>query len=123
MNSISGLMKEYFSGGRPSLLREGLPRELPISPKKAEWRMTSGSDALIRTFEFKSEKKLRLFVNEILRSQQESGHHAQILIEEKTVKIRVTTHALNRVTELDTEYAARTDQIFEEVEGLMENES
>ena len=85
--------------------------------------MTSGSDALIRTFDFKSEKKLRLFVIEILRSQQESGHHAQILIEEKTVKIRVTTRALNRVTELDTEYAARADQIYEEVEGLMEHES
>lgn len=121
MNSVSGLMREYFSVGARSVLKESLPAALPISPKKSKWRMTTGDDALIRTFEFDSERQLRIFVNEVLAYQQSVQHHAQILIEGKVVKIRVTTAALNRVTELDTEYAARTEEMYEDLQELTEH--
>ena len=108
-------MRGYFSEmNERSVLSEGLPKEVPITPKKVIWKPTKDADALIRTYEFKSAAHLRRFVDGLLSMQERIEHHAQILIEEKTVKVKVGTHTLNRITELDTEYAAEADQIFEE---------
>lgn len=118
MNSVANLMREYFEpiSGR-SMLNEGLPKEVPIKAKKVEWRPTKDGDALIRTYEFKNANHLRRFVDQLLSMQERIEHHAQILIEVKTVKVRVGTHTLNRITELDTEYAKEADHIFEETGG------
>lgn len=108
-------MREYFDPGtRRTMLNEGLPKEVPIRAKKVEWRPTQDGAALIRSYDFKDSSHLRMFVDQILAMQERIEHHAQILIESKIVKIRVGTHSLNRITELDTEYAAEADHIFEE---------
>ena len=118
MNSVSGLMREYFGESpRRSMLNEGLPKEVPIRAKKVVWRSTQDGNALIRTYEFKSASSLRSFVDQLLAMQERIEHHAQILIEEKNVKVRVGTISLNRITELDTEYAAEADHIYEENVG------
>lgn len=115
MHTVSSLMRNYFSPeDRRNLLSEGLPKEVPIKPKKVIWRPTQDGDALIRTYDFDKEKHLRLFVDQILAMQERVEHHAQILIEHKKVKIRVGTASLNRITEMDTEYAAEADNIYEE---------
>lgn len=118
MNSVSGLMREYFGDApRRTMLNEGLPKEVPIKAKKVIWRPTQDGNALIRTYEFESFIRLRLFVDQLLAMQDRVEHHAQILIEEKIVKVRVGTASLNRITELDTEYAAEADHIYEESSG------
>lgn len=118
MNSVSSLMKNYFvQDVTHQILREGLVPDLPIKAKKVEWKQTQDSTALIRSYEFKSDSQLRDFVNELLSMQEYMEHHAQILIEKKVVKVRIGTPTLNRVTELDTEYAAKADQIYHETSG------
>lgn len=97
------------------MITEGLPKEVPIKAKKVIWRPTQDGDALIRTYEFESANHLRNFVDQILAMQERVEHHAQILIEHKKVKIRVGTLSLNRITEMDTEYAAEADHIYEEI--------
>jgi pterin-4a-carbinolamine dehydratase len=111
-------MRNYFVQDRGhKVLNEGLGPDLPIQAKKVEWKQTQDSSALIRTYEFKNDKFLREFVNELLSMQEYLEHHAQILIEKNVVKVRVGTHTLNRVTELDTEYAAKADQVYYETAG------
>lgn len=115
MMTVSSLMSNYFNTGENAgLIREGLPKEVPIKAKKVVWRPTQDGDALIRTYDFDKPEHLRQFVNQILAMQERVDHHAQILIEHKKVKIRVGTHSLNRITEMDTEYAAEADNIYEE---------
>ena len=119
MHTVANLMREYFdSGARPSLIQEGLPKEVPIKAKKVVWRPTQDGDALIRTYEFENAEHLRNFVDQILAMQERIEHHAQILIEHKKVKVRVGTKSLNRITEMDTEYAAEADHIYEETKEV-----
>lgn len=116
MNSISGLMRDYFAGdASPQMLGEAMQRDLPIKPYQTKWRQTQDGSALIRTYEFKTIGHIREFVDGLLSMQEQVGHPAQILIENKTVKVRVGTLVLNRVTELDTEYAAQSDNIYDEL--------
>ena len=118
MQSVSNLMRNYFSvAGEKSVITEGLPKEVPIKAKKVIWRPTQDGDALIRSYDFDSINHLRLFIDQILAMQERVEHHAQILIEHKNVKIRVGTVSLNRITEMDTEYAAEADHIYEETKG------
>jgi pterin-4a-carbinolamine dehydratase len=53
-----------------------------------------------------------------MEKEKETEHHGKILIEGNDVKIEVQTHDLNRVTELDQEYAAYCDDVFGDV-GFM----
>ena len=115
MNSVASLMREYFDPGiRRAMISEGLPKDVPIKAKKVEWKVTQDGAALMRTYEFDNAAHLRSFVDQLLGMQERIEHHAQILVEAKTVKVRVSTHSLNRITELDTEYAAEADHIFKE---------
>ena len=118
MQTISELMSDYFSpSGSSRLLSEGLPKDVPIKAKQVIWRQTKDGDALIRSYEFKNSNHLRLFIDQLLAMQARVEHEAQILIEGKVVKVRVGTKSLNRVTEMDTEYAAEADSIYEEAQG------
>ena len=115
MNSVAGLMREYFEPhGRRSVINEGIPKEVPIKAKQVKWKPTQAGDALIRTYEFSNSSHMRRFVDQLLAMQDRVEHHAQILIEEKSVKVKVGTRSLERITELDTEYAAEADHIYEE---------
>ena len=118
MNSVAGLMREYFEPGvRRLMINEGLPKEVPIVAKKVVWKITQDGNALMRTYDFKSSEHLRLFIDQLLAMQERVDHHAQVLIEKSKVKVRVSTASLNRVTEMDTEYAAEADHIYEETAG------
>jgi pterin-4a-carbinolamine dehydratase len=119
MQTIYGLMSEYFSpSGGSKLLFEGVPKDVPITAKQVIWRQTKDAAALIRSYEFKDSNHLRLFIDQLLAMQTRVEHEAQILIEGKVVKIRVGTKSLERVTEMDVEYAAEADSIYEETHGV-----
>lgn len=119
MHSVSSLMRNYFHEEKDMpLIREGVPKEVPITVKKVIWRPTQDADALIRSYDFESPDHLRRFVDQVLLMQERIEHHAQILIEHKKVKVRVGTKALNRITEMDTEYAAEADSIYDETKEV-----
>lgn len=116
--SVSHLMSEYF-GKKPigDVISEGLPKEVPIEAKRVKWKVTQDGNALIRTYNFSTFSNLRLFIDQLLGMQERVNHHAQILIDGNDVKIKVSTKTLNRITEMDTEYAAEADNIYEETCG------
>lgn len=118
MGQIFGLMKEYFQESR-AVISESLPVAVPIEPKKSSWQLINQKKFLLRKFDFQSEEQLRWFVNEILQMQSENKHHAYILIDEKSVSIKVGTRSLEAVTELDVEFAANADSIYEDSKQIM----
>jgi len=119
---VSQLMKEYFDPDTKiesrSMLSEQMQPTLPISAKKSNWNMTQDRKNLIRSFSFKSSHALRYFVNDLLQMQSEIGHWGQVLVIEKEVKVKVGTQALERITELDIEYASQLDKIYDDYKDL-----
>jgi pterin-4a-carbinolamine dehydratase len=113
--SLSGLMREYFSPHQKKRLNESLPKEVPIQAKKSTWKVTEDGSSLMREFQFEQTIKLRYFINELLALEDELDHRGQILIDDKVVKVKVRTKTLDRITEIDVEYAAQLDKIFKDI--------
>ena len=104
---------------RPSSLVSFLPikgtlpdSSPPIKVKKSEWEHTQNPEMIRRTFTFRTQSVLLNFVASLLRYERKTTHNASILIEGLDVTISLCTHDLNRVTELDLEYARECDFLF-----------
>ena len=89
--------------------------EAPVVPYKNEWDTLKDPQRLVRRFKFDSQKVLKFFIDEILEHQEESRHHAQILIEYGSVTIEIYTHDINDITEIDIEWSKSADQIYKDV--------
>ena len=111
------LMENYFLEERQNKIQESLPKDVPISPKKQKWEMTKNPEALRRTFELSSAQQLIYFLEDLIQMQESMGHHGKMLIDRNAVTVQVSTHSLERVTDLDVEWAAKVDEIYEDVES------
>lgn len=91
---------------------------LPVQPKEPEvpilamerWREVDG--ALYKTYHFRRMTDRNDFVIQLLAYESTTEHNASIRIEHDTISLRVQTHDLNKVTEIDKEYARYADVIF-----------
>ncbi len=94
---------------------------LPIEPKEAEapviavtrWKQLDG--ALVKQFLFRREGDRDKFLLGILDYESQVQHHALIVIEGDKVALKVRTHDVDRVTEIDKEYARFADVLFKDV--------
>ena len=128
MKNLNTIMASYFDETKRASpvrsvhkfinLREGI--ELPIAPSRSEWELMEDPIRLGRLFEFKSREQLMFFLDEILEYENVTGHNAKIIINGMIVMIEVYTHDVNNVTELDTEYAQTTDEIYTDALGAYE---
>ena len=125
--TLKSIMKDYFSGDstrndrvRPSFLNEivksSLDDTLPVSVQGSSWGLMSNPERLQRAFRFSSIQLRNHFVSELMQYEKDFSHHAMICIEGDTVTIEVYTHDINRVTELDKEYADNCDLIFDDLQ-------
>ena len=130
---ISTLMKDYLdtnskreSGINRRLLSEavsGMRAELPVAPVANNWQIAQSPERLFRKYEFDNMKQRSMFVEELLSLEESSGHFGKITIDGLSVLIEVWTHDLNRVTELDKEYASDCDVLFDDVSLISFRES
>ena len=115
---IGTLMEGYFEKDKPrnNLLREALPAPVPIVvPSEKSWEMLEKPEALQRLFKFSDQQPLLYFLEDIIQLQNQIGHHARILIDHNQVLIQVSTKVLDRVTDLDVEYAKKVDLIYDDI--------
>ena len=100
--------------------------KLPIEPRPANvpvialerWRQ-AGS-ALFKTYNFRRPTDRDQFVMQLLAYESSIGHHAEIHITVDQISLKVQTHDLGKITELDKEYAKYADVLFK---GLVYNSS
>lgn len=117
---VSELFKEFIEfNDRNNFRLNSLPVrkndqqvQLPITPVE-RWSIISGK--LVKTFKFKKRADRARFVASILKYEQEVGHFAKITILSDQVKISVITVGIDRVTELDYEYAKFIDSLFRDI--------
>ena len=110
-------MHEYFERETEnSVLLENrflLEEKLPIKAKSGmDWELKKFPNRLIKKFKFKKRKHLSNFLGDVIDYENETQHHAEIVVRYKTVTIKVWTHTLNDVTEVDMEYARMINEIY-----------
>ena len=92
--------------------------DTPFSPAQGEQmgrevRNWSWEDASIKKeFRFKDFREAMVFVNKVAEVAQEQGHHPDILITYKTVRLTLTTHKIGGLSKNDFIMAARIDQLL-----------
>jgi len=116
-------LKEKETTAGPEFELFGLVREsadVPLVPEKSEWTIVAAPERLARKFIFEDVETRNWFLKELLEDEAQSGHNGKITIDGMEMLIEVWTHDLDAVTELDVEYAARCDDIFDDVALLGE---
>jgi pterin-4a-carbinolamine dehydratase len=91
------------------------PSKREVSPIVATTKWENNRQILQKTFRFSSIDQRNSFVTKVLYYETEKGHNALINIAGKKVSILLTTHKVNKVTELDIEYSKAADLIEKEV--------
>ena len=115
--SITRLMDGYFRERRkPSaLLFEGPGSSVPIAPSKNVWDHLEDPEALQRLFVFDDAKGIIYFLEDVIQLQEHMSHHGRLLVDGLQVLVQINTHSLNRVTDLDVEWAKKVDEIYNDV--------
>ena len=107
--TLKHLIGDYEEGN----LMSGDTSNLPILPKGLDgWSIQEKPKRYTRVFKFSDETKFNSFIMDILELQSETQHHARITLQFPQVKIDVWTHALQDITEVDTEWCEKANDIF-----------
>lgn len=88
--------------------------ELNAALKKCpEWEYEKKSNAITRTVEFEEFSEAIDFVNDLAEIAEEAQHHPDILIRHTRVTLKLTTHDVGGLTDLDIELAQRVDNLVD----------
>ena len=118
--SITRLMDGYFRECTkpPRPLSEGLGNDVPIAPSKNVWDRLENPETLQRLFVFDDAKGLIYFLEDVIQLQEHMSHHGRLLVDGLQVLVQINTHSLNRVTDLDVEWAKKVDEIYNDVRSI-----
>ena len=96
-------------GGPP--IRAQQP-QAPVVPMD-RWREADG--ALYKTYKFRKQEARNAFLMAVLEYETETEHNAEVTFDHEQVSLKLTTKDLNRVTELDKEFARFADTAFKDL--------
>lgn len=94
---------------------------MPVKPRPdgrviiptGRWESVDGR--LEKTFRFSSSHIRSEFVRELLDYETSVGHHAVMMLDEKSVMLKLFTRDQNKISELDKEYAKHADLVYRDV--------
>jgi 4a-hydroxytetrahydrobiopterin dehydratase len=88
--------------------------DLAAALKKCpEWEYDKEENALTRTIEFEEFNDAIDFVNDLAEIAEEAQHHPEINIRHTRISLKLTSHDVGGVTELDIELAQRVDNLMD----------
>lgn len=96
-------------GGSPIKAQRPVPVIVPVD------RWTSSEAGLRKKFLFRRPEDRTRFITDMLEYEEQVQHHAEMTIREGEVTLVVITKDVERVTEVDKEYAAFADSVFKDV--------
>ncbi len=91
--------------------------DAPFSPAHAEQMRRETPDwslegaAIQREFQFKDFLEAMAFVNQVAEVAEAQGHHPDIFISYRNVRLTLTTHKIGGLSQNDFIMAARIDQL------------
>ena len=113
---ISDLMHDYFSGNNSQ-------KNIDLTSEPAQtyhkWEIVDSPERLLKDYSFNSREPVFEFLRQMFLFEDNAHHHAKITVENTNVRIEVYTHEIEKVTELDTDYAGVADQVYSDITGLL----
>jgi len=96
-------------GGFPPLTKEQIAH---YSPKTPDWKVSADDKKISRDYEFKDFMEVLGFVNKVAKIAEEESHHPDLSIHGyKFLRIDLSTHSINGLSENDFILAAKIDAI------------
>jgi 4a-hydroxytetrahydrobiopterin dehydratase len=68
-------------------------------------------DMLVRSWQFPSSRRALEFVQDVVERAERNGHHPEIVLSYRTVRVELSTHSDGGVTEDDFSLAAEIEEI------------
>jgi 4a-hydroxytetrahydrobiopterin dehydratase len=97
-------------GGVPSLKRE---EALKLAAQVNGWDLAEGSKSISRDFVFKDFPQAMSFINAVGALVESEGHHPDIHCWWNKVKLELTTHAINGLSNNDFILASKINRLPE----------
>lgn len=94
---------------------------LPVQPKEDflpivamnTWKKSQ--EFYVKKFEFRTQKHRNDFIKILLEYEDEVEHNAKMVVNEGLVVLMLQTKDVEKVTELDKEYAKYADAVYKDV--------
>ena len=99
----------------PDIESEMVSNPTPVRVERSQWVRQEEPERLIRVYEFDAYEQLVSFVTDVLDYHMITNHRGDLHILENQVRAEVWTRGMDRVTELDVEYANELDMICQDV--------
>ena len=115
MNSNFPYMERSSMNSRLSASNE---EELPLSVVESDWVIEL--DVMSRVYHVENRDHFSYFLNNILDHSKEVGHDPMMLINYPSITVKLKTHNLDEVTEIDLEFAKFVDEIYQDIKFISE---
>ena len=109
-NPLRGVLPEAFIASSQD--------SLPVEVEETLCRVEQGPERLARYFDFPTLDLRNWFVAELLEREDITQHYGKLTVDGLSVLVEVHTHDLNKVTELDKEYASFCDTVYDDVQVI-----
>lgn len=115
--SLRLLHETFINKARTPMIKGTLPIEpteafLPVIPMNS-WKKSQ--EHYVKKFEFRIQEQRDAFIKQLLNYEADVGHHAKMVINKDLVVLMLQTKDIDRVTELDKEYAKHADSVYKDV--------
>ena len=97
------------TGPRSAMPKLTEPDILSRMPAAREWERLG--DMLVRSWQFPSSRRSLEFVNQVAALAERRGHHPDIILSYRTVRLELSTHAVGGLTEDDFAFAAEVNTL------------
>jgi 4a-hydroxytetrahydrobiopterin dehydratase len=85
------------------------PEIVSRMPAAKEWVRLG--DMLVRSWQFPSSRRALEFVNQVVALAERLGHHPDIILSYRTVRLEISTHSVGGLTEDDFALVAEVNAI------------
>lgn len=117
IRKLADLHETFINKAREPMIKGALPVHakeafLPIVAVNS-WKKSQ--EYYVKKFEFRIQKHRNDFIKNLLEYEDEVGHNAKMVINEGVVVLMLQTKDIERVTEIDKEYAKFADAVYKDV--------
>ena len=94
---------------------------LPVEVEASDWITLPSPERLVKTFTFLDFSSVKYFLDEVLDHQERVNHHAELIIDHRSVRVETYTRGIDEVTEQDTSLAKFCDEVYNDIAFIRRN--
>lgn len=115
---LTDINRKFIVESSRSIIENSLPIKPIVTDKPImaveKWHLDN-QEMLSKRFFFENLPDRNRFITSLMNYELEAGHHAKIIVSNKDVVVKLKTHDVDKVTELDKEYSKYADVIRRDI--------